>query len=182
MEISKRADQLDHPALRLIAARPDIFARRGHIAASYRSRNGKRFGPYYRLAFRDGDRQCSIYLGVDGPLVQQVGQSLDAVQRPRRQFRAISRLQRQIRAALRVEKRHLSALLRPYGLHLKGFELRGMRFSLIKPFMPRRCTFCRLPRLRTIRIRLKTAKRHIAEPPPVRVQKFLDARKRIEGW
>ena len=55
MEIPIRADQL-HPALRLIEARPEVFARQGHIAASSRSRNGQTFGPYYRLAYRDGDR------------------------------------------------------------------------------------------------------------------------------
>jgi hypothetical protein len=183
LENSKRADQLEHPALRWIAARPDIFARRGHIAASYRSRNGKRFGPYYRLAFRDGDRQCSIYLGVDGPVVEQTRRSLDAVQRPHLERRAISRLQRQIRNALRVEKSHLSALLQPYGLHLKGMELRGMRFAFLKPFWPRRSAFCRLLGLRTVKIRLKAAKRCIPrDPPPVRVQKILDARMQSEGW
>ena len=176
------SSQLEHPALRLLAARPDIFAQRGHIAASYRSRGGRTFGPYYRLAYRDGDRQCSIYLGPAGPLVERVRQSLDALQRPRQEHRAILRLERQIRKALRIEKSHLSALLKPYGLRLKGMELRGMRFSLVKRFMPRRRVFCRLPSLRTVKIRLKTARRHIPrDPPVVRVQKFLDARKRIEG-
>jgi hypothetical protein len=49
LEIRDCADQLEHPALQLIAARPDIFNKCGHIAASYRRRNGKTFGPYYRL-------------------------------------------------------------------------------------------------------------------------------------
>jgi hypothetical protein len=56
LENSQLADQLDHPALRLIAARPDIFSRQGHVAASYRRRNGKMFGPYYRLGYRDEGR------------------------------------------------------------------------------------------------------------------------------
>jgi hypothetical protein len=36
-----------HPALRLLATRPDIFIRQGYIAATYRRRNGKTYGPYY---------------------------------------------------------------------------------------------------------------------------------------
>ena len=36
-----------HPALQLIAARPDIFCRQGYIAATYRRRNGRTFGPYH---------------------------------------------------------------------------------------------------------------------------------------
>jgi hypothetical protein len=171
-EISTRADQLDHAALRLIAARPDIFARRGHVAASYRLRNAQKFGPYFRLAYRDGGRQCSIYLGRGGPLVQRVRQSLDALQRPRREYLAIRRHQRQIRSLLRVETRRVAALLRPFGLRLKGFELRGIRFLRLRRFVPR---------FRSLRpLRFSPKANH--DPPAVRLERFLAARKRLQGW
>jgi hypothetical protein len=129
MELRKPADQLAHPALRLIAARPDIFIRQGYIAATYRRRNGKTYGPYYLLAYRDSGRQCSVYLGRAGELVQKVRAALAALQGPRIELRQFEHMERQIRAVLRVEKRHLASLLRPFGLRMKGFEIRGWRFS-----------------------------------------------------
>lgn len=138
-------DQLDHPALRLIAARPDIFARQGHIAASYRRRNSKTFGPYYRLSYRENGRQRSVYLGVAGTLVDHVRRQLSILQTPLVQRRSLQRLQRSIRASLRTEKLHLATLLRPFGLRLKGFEVRGWRFSPLRNLFPRRRFFA--PRL-----------------------------------
>ncbi len=63
LEKSKPVDQLPHPALRLIAARGDLFRSQGSVVAAWRRRNGKTFGPYYRLSYRQHGRQCSVYLG-----------------------------------------------------------------------------------------------------------------------
>jgi hypothetical protein len=174
LEISIRADQL-HPALRLLAARPEVFARQGHIAASLRTRNGKTFGPYYRLAYRDGDRQRSIYLGRDGELVEQVSQKLETLQRPRKQYLALQGFQRKIRQSLRVEKNRLSSLLRPYGLRLKGSELRGLRLSSLRPCFPRRRLM--FPRLSSVRL---PAYCPVSEPPQIRLAKFLEARDKVK--
>ncbi|MBN1395018.1 MAG: hypothetical protein JW959_08340 [Pirellulales bacterium] len=127
-----------HPALRLLRARPELFAVQGYIAASWRRRGGKKFGPYYRLCYREGGRQHSIYLGRDGALVERVRRELSAAQMPLIQRRVFHALQRQVRASLRVHKRRVSDLLRPYGLWLKGCEVRGWRFSPLRTLFPRR--------------------------------------------
>ena len=74
LEKSNPADQLSHPALALIAARPDLFSRQGYLTATFRRRQGKTFGPYYLLNYRENGRLQSIYLGRPGELVEQVRQ------------------------------------------------------------------------------------------------------------
>jgi hypothetical protein len=153
MEIRTSVDQLPHAAIRLIGARPDLFARQGAVVATYRCRNGRTFGPYYRLAYRQDARQCSVYLGRAGPLVAQVRQRLATLQRPLCQQRVHARVRRRIRSALRLQKRRCAALLRPFGLRLKGFEVRGWRTS---PFRrPTRLACRRLSALAAIQARVK---------------------------
>jgi hypothetical protein len=132
------ANQLNHAALRLLSDRPDLFFHQGHVAATWRYRNGQRFGPYYRLAYRLDGRQHSIYLGRAGELVDRVRQQLASLQLARIEHRAVRRLERDVRRALHAEKLHMNALLRPYGLRLKGFEIRGWRLCTFRRFLPRR--------------------------------------------
>ncbi len=40
------------PKLDFIRANVQLFQRCGSVVASYRTRNGRRFGPYYRLAYQ----------------------------------------------------------------------------------------------------------------------------------
>jgi hypothetical protein len=49
LENRQTADQLSHPALELIASRPNLFSRQGYLRATFRRRHGKTFGPYYLL-------------------------------------------------------------------------------------------------------------------------------------
>ena len=173
LELENRqvVDQLDHPALRLIAARPELFTRQGSVAATWRRRGGKTFGPYYRLSYREGGRQLVVYLGRAGALVERVRQALGTLQRPLEQMRALNHMERQIRAALRVDRLHVSALLRPYGLRLKGFEVRGWRFSTLRKLLPRRP-------LLAPRIRLRAPRRRPRQDndPASRIHRFLAAR------
>jgi hypothetical protein len=142
LEKSQPVDQLPHSALHLIAAREDFFRGQGSVVATYRRRGGKTFGPYYRLAYREDGRQCSVYLGRMGALVEQVRHALQALQHNIAQLRLVSRLQRQVRASLRIHKLRVGALLRPFGLRLKGFEVRGWRISPLRRLL-RACTdFC----------------------------------------
>jgi hypothetical protein len=156
-----------------MALRPELFARQGHVAATWRCRNGKRFGPYYRLAYRENGRQHSIYLGRASEQVEMVRRQLELLQRSRIERRAIRRLENHIRASLRLEKLHLAALLRPYGLRLKGFEVRGWRFSPLRRFLPPRRSFS--PQIPSL-----ASKRHVLhpnrDPPPIRLARFLAAR------
>jgi hypothetical protein len=197
-----------HPALAILAARPDLFSRHGAIVATWRRRGARTYGPYYRLAYREAGRQKSIYLGRDqtapakhsrsrlpsvtsaktsrsrlpsrtsklspstrdslpppckgkpappgdspglranetptvpvdahtGPsLVQQVRQRLARLQEPLRRCRVLDRLRRRVSAALRLHKVALDRHLRPFGLHLKGFEVRGWRTSPLRSALP----------------------------------------------
>jgi hypothetical protein len=165
-----------HPALQLLAASPQFFARCGHVAESWRQRNGRRFGPYYRLAYRDGNRQKSVYLGRAGELVEQVRQRLAVIQGPRRQCFALRQLQRHIRAILRVDKRNIEKLLRRYGLRLKGMELRGLRISPFRRLFPRRRFY-----MRRLSATVKPKLHPNRDPPPVRMAKYLEARDRLRS-
>jgi hypothetical protein len=60
LEKSKPADQLPHPALEWIAARPELFSRQGYVTATFRRRNGKTFGPYYLLNYRSKKTTCRL--------------------------------------------------------------------------------------------------------------------------
>jgi hypothetical protein len=171
LEKPKPADQLPHPALALIAARPDLFSRQGYLTAVFRRRQGKTFGPYYLLNYREDGRLRSIYLGRPGELVERVRQALDARHRPITQYRLFDRLAKQIRASLRMEKVRVRALLCPLGLRLKGSEVRGWRFSPLRWLLPRRRRLFapvvrRLPRVRE--------RPH--DDPASRVHRYLAAR------
>lgn len=171
MEKRQLDDQLDHPALRLIAARPDLFTRQGNVAASYRRRGAKMFGPYYRLSYRQNGRQCSVYLSVAGPLVKRVRQALSALQLPLDQRRTLNRLRQSILVSLRVQKLRVNTLLHPFGLRLKGFEVRGWRFSPLRSLLPRR-------RRLIPRIFLRRPARHpfSNNNPSSRLLRFLESR------
>ncbi len=138
MTKTQPVDQLDHVAIRLISARPDLFGRQGSVVPTWRCRNGKRFGPYYRLAYGEDGRQRSVYLGRAGAVVERVRQMLHSLQKPLRQWRMFRRIDRQARAALRANSARVTALLRPLGLRLRGFEVRGWRRSPLRLWLPRR--------------------------------------------
>ena len=131
LENRQSADQHPHPALALFAARPELFARQGSVVASWRRRGTKTYGPYYRLIYREEGRQRSLYLGGAGGLVEEVRGRLLALQAPLRSRRAMGRVRRHAAAAMRASKAQLNLQLRPWGLRLQGFEVRGWRRSPI---------------------------------------------------
>lgn len=132
MENQQIDPQRPHRALALIQADPGLFARCGMVITDWK-RSGDRWrGPYYRLRYRDGGRLRSIYLGRDGPLVQQVREALAAVQGPWQRRREYQRQRREILASLRAHKGVLDRHLRLLGLRLQGYEVRGWRGSPAK--------------------------------------------------
>jgi hypothetical protein len=137
-ELSKRVDQQPGPADGEIAARLDrvrqevqqrqaIMARQGTVVAGWRTRQGRKVGPYYRLAWREDGRQKSLYLGCSTELAQAVRQMLAELQRPLRLDRAFLAARKQGWAALRAHKVVLARELARYGLYLHGWEVRGWR-------------------------------------------------------
>jgi hypothetical protein len=171
LENSKPADQPPHPALELIASRPDLFSRQGYLTATFRRRNGKTFGPYYLLNYREDGRLHSVYLGRPSELVDRVRQALDARHRPVTQYRLFNRLAKQIRASLRIEKLRVRALLCPFGLRLKGSEVRGWRLSPLRWLLPRRRRLFPPMAIPAPRIRHR-----LNDDPATRLHRFLEAR------
>ena len=148
LETDGIVDQQTHPALALIVRRAELFARQGSIAAAWRRHGSRTYGPYYRLSYREGGRQRSIYLGRESTLVALVRQELADLQRPLRQHRAVVRLERQVKTALRADKRRLNRHLRLLGLRMQGFEVRGWRTSPMRRWL----RSLRIPRIGLPRI------------------------------
>ena len=113
--------------LQFITRNAQTFARNGAVVPTYRTRGNKRYGPYYRVAYRIAGRQCSLYLGRCKQLADQVRQLLAKLQHPRDYRRLCKRANRQRRATMRRVIRHWQLTMRAYGLDFRGCELRGWR-------------------------------------------------------
>ncbi|MHB9049811.1 MAG: hypothetical protein ACYC35_28155 [Pirellulales bacterium] len=111
-----------------ILARRVIFARQGSVVATWRTRGGARFGPYYQLAYREAGRQRAIYLGRSAELADQVRALLAELQQPLRYDRLLDRLAAESRAGLRRANAELNRVLGTFGFYLKGrHEFRRLR-------------------------------------------------------
>ena len=138
MEKRRPVDQLPghqenrfNRARTFILANPRLFATQGSVVATWRVRRGKRFGPYYRLAYRRDGRQRSIYLGPRR-VADRLREFLAQLQRPHHRHQLYKRLQTQVRASLRHAKAHLAQQLAALGIILKGYEFRGAARALSK--------------------------------------------------
>ena len=116
-----------HQALVLIRSNPVFFARQGYLATKWRGSGTDRRGPYYALRFHHDGRLRSIYLGRDGPLVQQVRALLAQLEEPLRRQREYKKSRRQLMSVLRGSNANLCARLGAIGLRMKGREIRGWR-------------------------------------------------------
>jgi hypothetical protein len=126
-------DSGSHPALALLAARPELFQEQGSVIESWRSYRGRRLGPYFRLIYRADRKQRSIYLGSCPQLAARVRHRLEEVQKLRRERRQSIQRRAAVRTALRAQKKELATALAELGLVLKGWEARGFR--------ARRCSY-----------------------------------------
>ena len=104
-----------------------LFARVGSVVATYRTRGNDRFGPYYRLIYRQDQRQRSRYLGRSEELAKQVRELLRQLQKPRDDRLAIQRSHRLRKATLLRLKREWQQVIRAYGLQPHGWTVRGLR-------------------------------------------------------
>jgi hypothetical protein len=108
-------------------AKAHLMAREATVVATWRWWRGLKFGPYWRVAYRDRGRQKSIYLGRSDVLAARVLRLLDDLRRPERERKAWSQLQAQARAELRHQKALWERELRVRGLYSRGYAVRGMR-------------------------------------------------------
>lgn len=121
MPLTATADRLDH----FLAAHADHLRRGGSIVNTYRSRNGRSFGPYHRLTCRDDQgRQRAVYLANE-EAVARARMALTALQGPRQQASVLARVQRFLRREHRAAQGVLGQQLKEVGLYRKGSEIRG---------------------------------------------------------
>ena len=103
----------------LVLAERRRFAAQGSVVAGWREYGGRRLRPCFRLAYREGGRQQSIYLGRCAELARRVRELLAGLKRPRRQRRLFARLMAQVRASLRSAKVELERRLAVRGIRLE---------------------------------------------------------------
>jgi hypothetical protein len=133
LENPESVDQKRAAVRRLLAELASTLRRQGSVQQSWRTYRGRRLGPFYRLAYREGGRQCSVYLGSDEELVNEVRQTLQVLQSPLRHDRQLERQLTLVKAALKDQKQALDGELRQQGLYRKGAEIRGWRSRPRKP-------------------------------------------------
>ena len=113
--------------LHFIQQNAQLFARVGSVVATYRTRGTARFGPYYRLIYRQDRRQRSLYIGRSEQLAAQVRELLHKLQEPRQLHIAIKRGKRLRKANLLRIKRQWQQAARAYGFRPHGWGVRGLR-------------------------------------------------------
>lgn len=128
-ELEKReaVDQRRKALREFLAANAALFRVQGSVVETWRKRGGRRTGPYYRLAFRDGGTQRSLYLGSDRESVEEVRRLLRELHGPLTKRTAQKRQRRFLRKALARSKDEWRQELATLGLELKGCEVRGWR-------------------------------------------------------
>jgi len=129
LEFSRVAAQLSRPrrptaVLEKILANEELFRRQGTVVATWRTRRGRTFGPYYRLIYRQGGRERSIYLGRCAVLAREARALLAFLQMPMREERDWSQVRRAVKSALRASKAEWARELAKHGFWLKGYEVR----------------------------------------------------------
>lgn len=127
MENDEVVDQRRATVEAFLARHGEVLKRQGVVVATFRHRDGRRLGPYYRLVCRTEGRQISVYLGPPGPLVEDVRRRVAALQAPLVAARRRGHVRLALRRQAAVARRELDAELKPRGLYRKGNEVRGWR-------------------------------------------------------
>ncbi len=133
MEKQKIVDQRCRRVLQFVSDHAESLARQGTVVEAFRSKGGKRTGPYCYLAFRESGRQRRIYLGAEERLVGEVRSLLERIQGPLRRRRFLQREKQRVRRSHRRHKAKWRDELAQIGLRLKGNEIRGStRLALLR--------------------------------------------------
>jgi Protein of unknown function (DUF1678) len=105
---------------------PDLeaLARQGFLEGAYRFRGGRRLGPYFRLRWRRGTQQKTLYIGKDLNLAGQVQNALEELQRPGQLIHQVQRLLKAARRRIKKVKAALEPRLAEHGQHFHGYTAR----------------------------------------------------------
>ena len=125
MENRNSVDQKFRDLSKRLKSRPDIFTRQGAVVESWRKYDGRTRGPYYRISYRDGGKQHSIYLGQSRQFANRIRKLLAEIQSPVRRQRELDQISSHARAELRKQKKRWNHDLSQAGLYAKGYEVRG---------------------------------------------------------
>ena len=112
---------------RLFEAHCDAFARQGTVVKIWRTRHGRRSGPYYRLQWREGGRLRTHYLGSDKHLADVATRMLDVLRQRHQRRQFFARQQAIVRRMIREHKAQWRQRLEELGLTVQGREIRGWR-------------------------------------------------------
>jgi hypothetical protein len=110
---------------RFLELHTDALRRNGSIVQKWRTRDGRRFGPYLLLTCRDAEgTQRAVYLRTKG-LQARARAALAALRAPRQQARQLARARQALKRGQRAAQGDLRRQLGAVGLVLKGTEIRG---------------------------------------------------------
>lgn len=129
MEIERFVDQRRMKVERFFAEHREAISRQGVVVPTYRFRDGRRRGPYYRLSCRVNRRQIAVYLGSDEELIRFARDELSRLQIGRRVRMQMAQVRQKLRRHARLARLSLDVQLKPLGLHRKGNEVRGWHSS-----------------------------------------------------
>jgi hypothetical protein len=128
VEKQKSVDQRLRTVELFLAEHGERLTTQGTIVATFRQRDGRRLGPYYRLACRDSQqRQVSVYLGAAGPVVAATRERLEQLQQRHHQQRFWKNVRQGVHQKMKAAREQLAAELALRGLYHKGAEIRGWR-------------------------------------------------------
>lgn len=127
MEKSHSGDQHRQRVWAFINTHRDRLGHQGAVIETWRTRGGRRLGPYFALKLRVDGRQRSLYLGADAQLAGEVRAELAQLQAPVRNQRWFRRQEQVIRRELARCRNELNRELSSSLLYAKGSEIRGWR-------------------------------------------------------
>lgn len=111
---------------RLGSIRDDLRAG-GSVVSTWRTYQGQRLGPYFRVAYRVGGRQKSVFIGCDAELAEKVRSYLHNLQRQRNESANLNRMRRAAAKQFAVSRKQFGEELAAVGLRLRGSQVIGWR-------------------------------------------------------
>ncbi len=111
---------------RLESIRDDLRAG-GTVVSTWRTCHGQRLGPYFRVAYRVGGQQKSVFIGCDVELAEKVRSYLHNLQRQRNESANVNRMRRAAARQFAASREQFGVELAAVGLRLRGSQVIGWR-------------------------------------------------------
>jgi hypothetical protein len=105
----------------------DCLQDQGFVAAEYRTYQGARLGPYYKLRWRQDGKQRVKYLGQDVEIIVEVSIALAQLQKKRILERQLARMFLEARKSLRRVKQDMTTAMAAMGEYYHGYTSRKRR-------------------------------------------------------